>query len=279
MMKHNMLIKRILGFIIILTALFGLVACLIAIVAGPPVLDRVAADIDDSMTSIGGTLDTVSATLRFAQVTSSQVITGLSTAEISVLNTAAIINQTRPMLLSAGAIVTVDVANSLDQVQATIPTLAQLAGNVDKTLNFLSNVNILGYGLGIDYNPAVPLDQSITAIGNSLNGIPDKLRSISTSIIATDQALDTTVTNLNTIGSNLHDINASFSQFSGLFGKYLQNTTAIKQRLLVTQNELHNDLQFIKMILLILVAWLGLTQLAPLYVGFSLLTGRAVPKS
>ena len=270
-----MLIKRILGLIIILTAILGLAVCLIAIVAGPPVLDRFAADIDDSMASIGGTLDTVSETLRFAQVTSSQVITGLSTAETSVMNTAEIINQTRPMLLSAGTIVTVDVANGLDQVQAAIPTLAQLAGNVDKTLNFLSTVNILGFKLGIDYNPAVPMDQSITMIGNSLNGIPEKLRGMSTSIIATDQALDTTVTNLNTIGSNLQYINASFSQFSGMFGTYLQNTTEIKQRLLVTQNLLHNDLQSIKIGLLIVLAWLGLTQLAPLYVGVSLLTGRA----
>ena len=170
-----MFIKRILGFIIILTAILGLVTCLIAIVAGLPVLDRVAAGIDNNITSIGGTLDTVSETLRFAQDTSSQVTVGLNTAEISVLNTAMILSQTRPLLSNAGEIVTVDVAGSLDQVQATIPTVAQLASNVDKTLSLLSKVDILGYKLGIDYNPDVPLAQSITAIGNSLNGIPNKL--------------------------------------------------------------------------------------------------------
>jgi methyl-accepting chemotaxis protein len=273
-----MFIKRILGFIIILTAILGLVTCLIAIVAGLPVLDRVAAGIDNNITSIGGTLDTVSETLRFAQDTSSQVTVGLNTAEISVLNTAMILSQTRPLLSNAGEIVTVDVAGSLDQVQATIPTVAQLASNVDKTLSLLSKVDILGYKLGIDYNPDVPLAQSITAIGNSLNGIPDKLRSMSSSMNATNQALDTTAINLNTIGSNLHDINASFSKFSGLFGTYLQNTTAIKQRLLATQNELRNDLQFIKTGLFIFIAWLALTQLAPLYVGVSLLTGHATTR-
>ncbi|MCL4507733.1 MAG: hypothetical protein M1434_06830 [Chloroflexi bacterium] len=272
-----MLIKRILGLIIVMTAMLGLAACLIATVAGPPLVDRVATGIDDSVTSINGTLDTVSETLQLAQETSSQVITGLNTAEASVLNTAIIISQTRPMVSNVGDIITGDLADSLDQVQATIPILAQLAGNVDKTLSFLSQVNILGYKLGIDYNPATPLDQSIMAVGNSFNGVPDKLRAMSGSINATTQGLDTTAANLDIIASNLHDINASFSSFSRLFGTYLQSTSAIKQRLQVTQIELRNDLQLIKMGLLIFVVWLGLTQLAPLYIGISLLTGRTAP--
>ena len=274
-----MLIKRILGFIIILTALAGIAVCVIGIIAGPPALDRVAGGIDDSIASIGGTLDTVSETLQLAQETSSQIIIGLNTAETSVLNTATIISQTRPMVTNVGDIVTVDLANSLDQVQATIPVLAQLAGNVDRTLSFLNKVNILGYKLGIDYNPATPLDQSITSIGDSFNGIPVKLRGMSSSMKDTTQGLDIMASNLTTIGSNLHDINASVSKFSGLFGTYLQSTTAIKQRLLATQTELRNDLQLLKTALLILIVWLGLTQVAPLYVGFSLLLARAAPKS
>lgn len=273
-----MLIKRILGFIIVLTALLGIVVCVIAMAALSPVLDRVTSNIDDNMSSLGDTLDTISDTIRFAQDTSAQVIIGLGTAETSVLNTAAIISQTRPMLSNAGEIITVDVANSLDQVQATIPTLAQLAGNVDKTLTFLNNVNILGIRLGIDYNPAVPLDQSITAIGNSFNGIPEKLRGMATNLNATDRSLETTTVNMVTIGSNLHDINASFSTFSGQFRQYLQSTTVMKQQLLATRNGLRNDLQLIKTVLLVLLFWLGLAQLAPLVVGIGLLTGRDAPK-
>ncbi|HEY3290568.1 MAG TPA: hypothetical protein VGK87_10615, partial [Anaerolineae bacterium] len=269
-----MLIKRILGLVITLTAILGIVGCIIAIVAVSPVLDRVATSVDSNVTTISDTLDTISDTIQFAQDTSSQVIIGLGTAETSVLNTATIISQTRPMLSNAGEIITVDMAGSLDQVQATIPTLAQLAGNVDKTLTFLNNVNILGIRLGIDYNPSVPLAQSITAIGDSFNGVPDKLRSMAADLKDTNRGLDTTTVNLVTIGTNLHDINASFSKFSGQFAQYLHSTTVIKQQLQTTRNELRNDLQLIKVILVVLLVWVLLTQLAPLVVGINMLTDR-----
>ncbi len=273
-----MLIKRILGVVIILTSILGLAVCVFVIAAGPPALDRVAAGVDDNISSLGGTLETVSQTLRLAQQTSSQVIAGLNTAEISVRNTAIIVNQTRPLVTNANAIVTGDLANSLDQLQAAIPTLASLAGNIDRTLSFLNRVNILGYGLGIDYNPEVPLDQSITAIGATFNGIPAKLRGMSTSMDAADQGMQVSAANLESIGANLHEINASFSQFTGQFDAYLRTTAAVRQRLLAAQVELRDNLQWAKIGLVAVAAWLGLVQLAPLVVGFGLLkrtTGSA----
>jgi septal ring factor EnvC (AmiA/AmiB activator) len=267
-----MMIKRLLGVIIIVTALIGLAVCVAVIVLAPPVIDRVANDLDDNLTTLNSTLDTVSETLQLAQVTSAQVVTGLQTAEASVLDTARAISQTHPLVSGTGEILTGDVANSIDAVQANIPQLAQLAGNVDRALTFLSKAQILGFNLGINYNPAVPLDKSITDIGKSFNGIPAKLRSLSSQIDTANSNLDAMATNLTLIGSNLHDINASLTQYQDLFTKYRANASTAKQRLQNLQTQLHDDLQAIKTGLLVFFVWLGLTQLAPLYIGFDLLT-------
>src|SRR5438046_2264663 len=107
-----MIIKRILGLLIVLTALLGLAACVVVVVFGQPAFDVVTNDIDNSLTTLNTTLDTVSETLQLAQVTTSQVITGLTTAESSVLDTARSISETRPLVKGTGQILTVDLANS-----------------------------------------------------------------------------------------------------------------------------------------------------------------------
>ena len=102
------------------------------IIVGPQTFDRVATDVDASLSAASSTLDTVSETLRLAQVTSAQMSTGLKTAELSIYSTAKTISETRPLITSTGQLLTGDLANSIDSVQATIPTLSKLADQIDK---------------------------------------------------------------------------------------------------------------------------------------------------
>jgi hypothetical protein len=266
-----MAIKRILGVIIILTAVLGIGVCVGLMIVGPQTFDRVAGDVDAGLATASSTLDTVSGTLELAQVTSIQLSTGLKTAELSVYSTARTISETRPLITGTGQILTDDLANSIDSVQATIPTLSRLAGQVDKTLALLSQTQILGFSLGIDYNPAEPMDKSVDAIGKSFNGIPARLRGMSGSINAANLNLSAMSTNLSTIGADLHEINTSLARYPDLFGKYLDSAYAARQRLQALQTELHNDLQIMKTGLLVFLIWLGLVQLAPLYIGIELL--------
>jgi hypothetical protein len=265
------MIKRFLGVIMILTAVLGIVACIFLVVVGPQMVDRAAADVDASITAAGGTLDTVSETLQLAQVTSVQISTGLKTAEISVYSTARTISETRPLITGTGQILTNDLAKSIDSVQATIPTLSKLAGQIDRTLAMLSQAQILGFGLGIEYNPDEPMGDSIDAIGKSFDGIPARLRGMSGSIDTANRNLSAMSANLVAIGGNLQEINTSLAKYPDLFGKYLESASAAKQRLLVAQAELHNDLQYVKTGLIVFAVWLGLAQIAPLYLGLELL--------
>jgi prefoldin subunit 5 len=244
------------------------------IVVGQPVFNRVVSGIDDNISTLNSTMDTVSQTLQLAEMTSSQVMTGMQTAETSVLDTARTISETRPLVIASGGIITGDIANSIDSVQAAIPTLAQLAGNVDQALTLLSKAQVLGIGLGINYNPDAPLAASITAVGNSFNGLPAKLRNMDGPITAVDRSMGTMATNLTEIAANLHDINASFTQLTDLFTSYHDSMRVAQQRLKATKTELHDDLQIIKMGALVFCIWLCLTQLAPLCVGIQMLFGR-----
>ena len=134
----------------------------------------------------------------------------------------------------------------------------------------MSQAQILGFGLGIEYNPDEPMDQSIDAIGKSFDGIPERLRGMSGSIKTANSNLSVMSTNLVMIGSDLHEINASLAKYPDLFNKYLESAVTARQRLQALQVELHNDVQYIKTGLIVFLIWLGFAQLAPLYLGIEL---------
>ena len=115
------------------------------------------------------------------------------------------------------------------------------------------------------------MGQSIDAIGKSFDGIPARLRGMTGSISAANVNLSTMSTNLVAIGVDLREINTSLAKYPDLFGKYLESAASARQRLQALQAELHNDLQIVKTGLIVFLVWLGLAQLAPLYIGLELL--------
>ena len=58
---------------------------------------------------------------------------------------------------------------------------------------FHSWLSVLGlnYSLGVDYNPNVPFDDTVLTLGESLDGLPESLRSLQTYADETNQNLDT----------------------------------------------------------------------------------------
>lgn len=62
-----------------------------------------------------------------------------------------------------------DIADSLDSAVESLPALVDTSRVIDRTMRALSFV-------GVDYDPAVPLDQSLAALQTSLSPIPGQIR-------------------------------------------------------------------------------------------------------
>ncbi len=131
----------------------------------------------------------------------------LATIERSSIDAGLSLYDTRPMINKTSQVVTQDLPLALDEIQTTMPNVINAASMIDKTLYILSMVkfsfpNPLGadfeIGLGIDYEPAITLEESLTQLFSKLDGMPEQMRSL-------EGDLNMTNTNLETLSDNLLD--------------------------------------------------------------------------
>jgi hypothetical protein len=280
------MIRRILGVIILLVSLI-MVAVLLggAFFAGQAV-DTVGDGLDSVLALTVDTLDTVSATLEQTQATITEANNALDTATEATVNLAKTVSDTQPLMESMSKVVAEDVPDNIEAIQATIPNITQVAGVIDSALTKLSDFGIsrtipipfnpitLEFDLGIDYNPDEPFDETISALGDSLEGMPEELRSLQGDLETLSADLELLTGNIETASGDLETINEQVALFIPILDDYLRIVGEINDSMLQARGQLQAQLETVKTVLTALFIVLSLTQLAPLYLGWELVTGQ-----
>jgi methyl-accepting chemotaxis protein len=258
-------------------------------------MDDVGNGLDESLRLTSQSLDTVGQTISVTRTTLDQVHQGLVTVQETADNVGATISETRPLLDQVSAVSTEDVPNSLEQVQETIPDLVQVARAIDDTLTTLNRfqfqrsidipIRIPGlfeqnfsipfeFDLGLDYNPAAPFDESVAQIGESLEGVPDRLRALEANIDVADENMLAVSQNLHDVADDLETINATVEEFGPLLDEYAAIVTDTTDRIRLARVSVQRTITSIKNTLTVIFIWFALTQLAPLYLGYELAAGK-----
>lgn len=286
------MLKRLLGFLILLVGLGGLVLSGGGLVFGRQAIDQVAVNLENSLQTTADSLDTVINSLVLAQTTLADVGTTLGTASDTTETVATAVQESRPLLTQINTIATDQVPQTLEEVQTAIPNIAQVAGVVDNTLTTLNNfrldesltipipfgpeINIpLQFDLGIDYTPTEPFDQTVNELGASLEGLPEQLRGLETYLTVTSSNLQTISQGLHDVADDMEAVNGRISEFAPLLDDYLLLATTTQTKLQNTQQQLNTQLDTLKLVLTVVTVWLALSQLVPLYVGWELLRGKS----
>lgn len=282
--------RRILGLIILVSAAVVLVLLLVGAFAVSPAVDAVAGGLDQALVLTDDTLTTVSATLEQTQATLIAVNATLSTASQTTDSLSETLYDTQPLLEGITSVIAEQAPQNIEAVQSAIPNIAAVGGVVDDALTTLSTFGVsqtipipfnpitLDFDLGIDYQPVEPFDQSLAAIGTSLDGLPEQLRSLRSDLEVATVNLGTIGADIETASGDLDAINAQVAAFIPLLDDYLSILDQIGITLTQMRNQVAANLSTIKLIGTILPLALALTQLAPLYVGWELLTGKREPQ-
>lgn len=284
------MLRRILGLIILISAAVVLILLLLGAFAAGPAVDAVAAGLDQALVLTDDTLTTVSDTLEQTQATLIAVNDTLDTASQTTDNLSRTLYDTQPLLEGITAVIAEQAPQNIEAVQSAIPNIAAVGGVVDDALTNLSNFGIsqtipipfnpitLDFDLGIDYQPVEPFDESLAAIGTSLDGLPEQLRSLRSDLEVATANLGTVGADIETASGDLEAINAQIAAFIPLLDDYLGIIDQIGVTLGQMRDQVAANLSTIKLIGTILPLALALTQLAPLYVGWELLTGKREPQ-
>jgi hypothetical protein len=158
-----------------------------------------------------------------------------------------------------------EVAQSLEAVQQTLPTLIQVGGTIDGTLRTIDQL-----GVGTEYAPEEPFDETLRALEQSLGGLPDDLREQANSIDAAGDNLRTVGTQSVEVAGAIGDVRSTLEEAGAVLGEY-QSTAGQAATLL---DGTRTDLGQRMLLLRILVVALGIIycagQLMPLYLGHRL---------
>jgi len=274
--------RRIIGLVLVLIGIGGVGLSIAGSIVGREIVDEISDNVLGNLELTSEGLTAVQDTLILAKDALIDVNIGLATVERTAVNLSIAISDTQPLVDQVSIIASDDLPNSIEAIEETMPGLIQVAGAIDSTLvtlnNFRIDENILGlriqYDLGVDYDPDVPFDESVALLGESLEGLPDRLRSL-------DQSLQTSSSNLGIISEDvlqlsqdLNTINGRLAEVGPLLDEYIRIIQETNDRARFTRLSVQAQLEMIKSIVTIAAIWFGLNQLVPIYVGWEMLAGR-----
>lgn len=285
-----MVFRRIFGAIILIIGLTILVLGLLGAYYVGGVIDSVEQSLVGSLNTAAQSAEAAYQTLLLAQGSVDEVATGLGTAAETTGNLSTAVLQTKPLLENLNTVTTEEVPEAIEGIQETLPSVIEVADVIDNTLSTLSRIGIdrtidlpfggsipLRFDLGIDYNPAVPFDDSLRSFGGSLDGLPESLRGLKSDLDNTTAGLLVVSRDLDALSANLSAINTQIAETQPLIDRYVVLVEEIRDNLSRAQERLDEQLQTVRWILTALLLFLGLSQLSSIYLGYELLTGRREP--
>lgn len=279
--------KKILGVVMLLVAVIGLAISAFGIVTSRELFEDIALRLDNTLSLAADSLDTVTDTLILTKTTVSQVESSLETVGDTALELSQTIDNTQPLMNQITTVSTQELPDSLEAVQASIPDIAEAAGAIDDTLRLLDSFAVdrqifgvpIQFDLGVDYDPDAALDETVTQLGTSLDGIPDSLRGLEVNMSAVSQNLDNIGGNVLTISEDLESINQSVGEVEPLIDDYIKLVEETDLLILEAQESIAQLLDAITLIATALFIWMGLNQIVPLYLAWTLLIDSNEKKS
>jgi len=282
--------RRILGAIILVATVVVLAILIAAAFFVGPAIDSISSGLDNSLALTVDALNTVADTLSQTQSTLSSVNDSMDTAAITTGTLSKTVADTIPLLDQVSFLVADQAPTNIEAVQAAVPNIAAVAGVVDDALTKLSSFKIdqtipiplnpidINFDLGIDYEPAVPFDETMLELGTSLDGLPVALRALDSQLAVSAANLETLSGNLDAAAGDIGAVNAEVAKFIPLLDQYLALLDQVIGTIDQLSAQIAANLATVKMVATILPIALAVTQLAPLVVGWDLLTGRSDPE-
>lgn len=273
--------RKIIAVLLLLIGLLGLALSVSGALMSRRVLDEMGTSLETALSRTVDSLDTASDTLILTKSTFDQVTTGLETVGNTADNVAQSILDTQPLLESITGVVSGDIPDSLEAIEGAIPGVADAAGTIDDTLRTLSDFAVereifgipISFDLGINYDPEINLDDSVSQIGQSLEGMPESLRAIRTDLDVANNNLETISSSVGAIAADLDALGKNVEQIEPLVDDYIQLVSDIRQLAVQSQERLDAQLETAKLIVTLLFVWIGINQLIPLYLSWDIFAG------
>lgn len=273
--------RKLLGIIMLVIGLAGIVLSLTGAVVGRRLIAGIGNTLQANLQLTIQSLDTVNESLTLTRETIREIGIGLETLAVTGERAAGSLEDTRPMVAQISQVLTNDVAGSLETFQQSLPDMVEVARSIDETLTTLSNFRIdrtilgipLRYDLGIDYDPEVPFAESVEELGASMEGLPEELRVLETHLEVADTNLGEISGDARQLADDLGRINETMDDLAPQLDEFNATLTEFADSARQLRSTLDAQLNTFQTVWVVVMIWLALTQIAPLYLGYELVRG------
>ncbi|MBK8987749.1 MAG: hypothetical protein IPM39_17055 [Chloroflexi bacterium] len=280
------MLKRIIGFIMFITGLIGLGLAIAGSILGRQAIDQIGVGLNNTLTITLDTLVTVKDTFALTKTAVDQAGASIATVETTTAGLSQTIGDTQPLVNQLSVVTSSEIPNSVEAIQVSLNSSAELARQVDNTLRTLSDFQIeqsfplplgqsidLNFDLGINYDPQTALDESLVGIADSLDGVSGELRNLEPIFAVNASNLGMMSDNVQLISEDIAAINKVVADINPLLDQYVDTVVQIENSVKQVQANLTSYLQILKNVVTALMIWLAILHLGPLFMGWELISG------
>ncbi len=260
--------SRILGMITTLTAVMGLVICVLVGVQVWWVKTQAAARLDSVLTTLEDVVSLTSEGLDSAKTTLQQSQSLAANLAATLDTTSASVESAIPMLDTLTRVTTIDLPETIETTRTALETAQGAAGVIDSTLAFLRAIPFLGIAQG---GLQDPLAESLQDVSTSLEPIPASLKSLEPSMSTAQENLDGLPGLLTAISTDADGISTTLLSAGTTIGHLEEKLTSLADNLDNLHNTLPRALSRTAWFITIILLWGVMTQAILLLQGLHML--------
>jgi uncharacterized protein YoxC len=206
----------------------------------------------------------------------------LDSVQTATVDVTVLLTDTRPLVSETTEVIASDVPDAIEGIQTSMPSLIETAATVDETLRFLSNFqasipipfrDALSFGLGIDYDPEIPLNQALEDLGGNLDGIPENLRGLEEDLTTANDNLLVVRDDLSALADDLYEINQELKDINPQLEALTEDVQALQTTLAGVEERAATLLPILRTVSIAFFALILLAQLPTIYLALLVLRG------
>jgi hypothetical protein len=210
----------------------------------------------------------------------------IGTIESSTIDASIAVGDTRPIFDKSAQVITDEVPLALDEVQASMPSVIEAAASIDDTLRLLSKFkfsvpipfgNSYDIGLGINYDPEVPLELALENLSGNLAGIPESMRAMEKDLATADENLVVMGDDLLNMAYDLDLIRVQMADINPQVETIITNLAEVQISIWEIQNRIPGVATKTQQIFIALMMLLIISQIPSIYIGYLVVKGEYPP--
>jgi polyhydroxyalkanoate synthesis regulator phasin len=264
-------VKKVYGVGLMIVSVVGLILSLFGLIFVARTGRQITKDVQETLGVTASALETTSQSLSLAEEAFGEAADSIGAAEGMTQDVQQTLTDTNTLIDSLGGVFGSELPEIITHTRQSLEAAEQSAAVVDGVLLALTYVPLLN----VEYDPEVPLSESIGNIDASLETLPQSLTDISGDLEAAQGNLQSVDSDLDRLSGSLADIRQTLTEAQSVMVDYRELVDDLTERVKKLQTQVPRWVRTGTIGVTFVLVWLAFSQVGLLFQGWEMLTFNA----